>query len=421
MRAHFNRLLSRFLRNRRGSVAQAFALALLPVTFAGGASYDYSNATKERARLQAAIDAAVLAGAKDGSSSWTAKAADVFKAAYKGTAATQFSKDSSGVYIGTATASVQTAFVGIAGFDHMGIAASAKASAADQPDNSCILTLDTGQPLSDEALTFNGAPNVALAGCTIRSNASMKCNGHGTGAAASIAAGTATGCSNPRSGVPVVPDIHAALAVNITKQCSAYPGVAWTPGVIPAVPKVIPVVKTGYIEYHVCGDLTLSGSGSLTLGGADTVIVIENGKLIVDAKASIEAPRTAFVLTGDNTKASSVEFPNGKGQAATLTLSPPTGADNPWRGVSLYQDPSLTFQVDDDWGPGATLNADGLVYLPKANLKIHGNPSSNNPICTKFVLKTFVSNGSVNMNQTTQGCSNLGVKQWQGPGVRLSG
>jgi Flp pilus assembly protein TadG len=374
MRAHFNRLLSRFLRNRRGSVAQAFALALLPVTFAGGASYDYSNATKERARLQAAIDAAVLAGAKDGSSSWTAKAADVFKAAYKGIAATQFSKDSSGVYIGTATASVQTAFVGIAGFDHMGIAARAKASAADQPDNSCILTLDTGQPLSDEALTFNGAPNVALAGCTIRSNASMKCNGHGTGAAASIAAGTATGCSNPRSGAPVVPDIHAALAVNITKQCSAYPGVAWTPGVIPAVPKVIP-----------------------------------------------EAPRTAFVLTGDNTKASSVEFPNGKGQAATLTLSPPTGADNPWRGVSLYQDPSLTFQVDDDWGPGATLNADGLVYLPKANLKIHGNPSSNNPICTKFVLKTFVSNGSVNMNQTTQGCSNLGVKQWQGPGVRLSG
>ena len=40
-------------------------------------------------------------------------------------------------------------------------------------------------------------------------------------------------------------------------------------------------------------------------------------------------------------------------------------------------------------------NADGLVYLPKADLKIHGNPSSNNPICTKFVLNSFTSAGSV--------------------------
>ena len=96
--------------------------------------------------------------------------------------------------------------------------------------------------------------------------------------------------------------------------------------------------------------------------------------------------RVTFVLTGDNTKASSIEFPNAKGKAATLSFSPPTGLNNPWRGVSVYQDPTLTFQVNGDWGPGATLNADGIIYLPKADLKIHGNPSSNNPICTKFVL-----------------------------------
>ena len=87
----------------------------------------------------------------------------------------------------------------------------------------------------------------------------------------------------------------------------------------------------------------------------------------------------------------------------------------------MYQDPALTFQVDADWGPGATLNAEGLVYLPKADLKIHGNPSSNNPICTKLVLNSFTSSGSVNLNQTAQGCENPGVKQWKGPGARITG
>jgi len=218
-----------------------------------------------------------------------------------------------------------------------------------------------------------------------------------------------------------VPDIYAELAVNITKQCSAWPGVTWVPGTVPPSPKVVTLMKPTHTEHHVCGDLTLSGSGDLTGGGADTVIVIENGRLILDGNASIQTSRVAFVLTGDNTKPSEIEFPNGNGHAASLTLSPPTGVNNPWRGVSVYQDPALTFQVDADWGPGATLNAEGLVYLPKADLKIHGNPSSNNPICTKLVLNSFTSSGSVNLNQTAQGCENLGVKQWKGPGARITG
>ncbi|MFL5170331.1 MAG: TadE/TadG family type IV pilus assembly protein [Microvirga sp.] len=417
----FAQFLSQIAQDRRGSVAQIFALALIPVAFMAGAAIDYTRSVAERSELQVAVDAAVLAGAKDASQTWTTTAANVFKAAYKGTASAGFTKDAQGAYVGTASASVPTTFVGIAGIQQIPIGASGKAAGGNQADTSCILTLDTGQPVSDASLTFNGAPNVALSGCTIRSNTSLKCNGHSTGALASIAAGTATGCSNPQSGAAVVPDIYAELAINITKQCSAWPGVTWVPGTVPPSPKVVTLMKPTHTEYHVCGDLTLSGSGDLTGGGADTVIVIENGRLILDGDASIQTSRVAFVLTGDNTKASAIEFPNGNGHAASLTLSPPTGVNNPWRGVSVYQDPALTFQVDADWGPGATLNADGLVYLPKADLKIHGNPSSNNPICTKLVLNSFTSSGSVNLNQTAQGCENLGVKQWKGPGARITG
>ena len=412
----------RFGPDRAGMVAPIFALTLVPILFAAGAAVDYSRASSERVRLQAALDAAVIAGAKDGTANWTSTASNVFTARFGSVngASTQFSA-SNGVYTGTASASSPTAFVGIAGFKQIPIGASAAAAAGNNGDNSCILTLGRNQPVTGESLTFNGAPNVALTGCTIRSNTSLKCNGHDTGAKASIAAGSASGCSNPQSNAPVVPDIYKPLATNITKQCSSWPGAVWAPGVVPPYPMVITVNKGSYTEYHVCGDLTLSGSGALTglSPASDAVIVIENGKLIMDDKATIQANRVTFVLTGDNSKASHIEFPNSKGKAATLSVSPATSSGNPWRGVSIYQDPSLTNTVDNDWGPGATLNVDGLVYLPNANVKIHGNPSSNSPSCAKIVANSLVSSGSVNLNQTAQGCSTLGVQQWAGERLKL--
>jgi hypothetical protein len=72
------------------------------------------------------------------------------------------------------------------------------------------------------------------------------------------------------------------------------------------------------------------------------VIVIENGGLIVANNAAITALRTAIVLTGNNAYGSAIDFPNGNGKSATLTISPPTNASNPWQGFSLYQDPALT-------------------------------------------------------------------------------
>ena len=90
------------------------------------------------------------------------------------------------------------------------------------------------------------------------------------------------------------------------------------------------------------------------------------------------AAGTTLMLSGNNSYASSINFPNGKGHAAALSLSPPTSSSDPWQGVSLYQDPALTNNVNDDWGPGATFNVDGVVYLPNADLVMHGSGASNN-------------------------------------------
>ena len=91
------------------------------------------------------------------------------------------------------------------------------------------------------------------------------------------------------------------MASNITKLCGTNrPGVTWTGGSLPPLSgSFIQVNPTGQTEYHVCGDLTVTGTGYLT-GSAPTtdyVIVIENGKLNIANNANISTKRTAIVLT----------------------------------------------------------------------------------------------------------------------------
>src|SRR5436309_16138855 len=57
-------MFSRFLRDRCGSVAPMFAIAVIPVIGLTGAAIDYSRANSARTGMQAAIDATALAMAK---------------------------------------------------------------------------------------------------------------------------------------------------------------------------------------------------------------------------------------------------------------------------------------------------------------------------------------------------------------------
>jgi hypothetical protein len=101
-------------------------------------------------------------------------------------------------------------------------------------------------------------------------------------------------------------------------------------------------------------------------------------------------------------------------------LSPPTAVENPWQGVALYLDPALTRNVDNSWGPGASFSADGLVYLGNSNVVTDGNTASANSKCTKFVMNSFVTNGSVRLDFAQQNCAAIGLKQWAGITVHLT-
>ena len=424
-RFHLYRQIFAFAAHRGGSIAIQFALAIVPVMGMVGAAVDYSRAVHYRAQLQTALDSAVLAGGKDGGTTWTQVAPNAFDGnlvSPTSASVPTFTKPTNSSYSGTTTAMVPTTFLKILQLNALPVSVSVPG------DNSCLLALDHGKPSSDVGLTLNGAPVVNLSGCSIRSNTSMNCNGHDGNATAAYAGGTASGCGHASSNALVVPDIYASLAGNTQTMCTSYPGATWTVGVAPSgsgvKTRTVSVGSATYTEYHICGDLALSGTGYLTGSspGSDTIVIIENGSLNIANGASISSSRTTLILTGDNSVPSQINFPNGNGKAATLNLSPPTAGDNPWQSVSLYQDPKLTNSVDEKWGPGANFSANGLVYLPNANVVTDGNMGSTNSQCSKFVMNTLTTNGSVNldMDQSVPACSALGLKQWSGTTVYLS-
>jgi hypothetical protein len=410
-------ILARFRRRSEGSVLPLFALAAFPILGLIGASIDYGRAADVRAKLQASLDSAVLAGARDGTANWNQVALNVFDASAGDLVATPtFASNGGGSYSGTVTLGVPTSVLAYMSIASIAVSATSNVVAPD-PDMSCILSLDHGQGLSDVSMNFGGAPSISLSGCSVRSNTSLSCNGHSGGATASIAAGSAVGCSNPQSYASVVPDtIYTKLVNSISTVCGGSSGgVRWDAGSTRIPSGVQTVTKNTYTEYHVCGDLTLSGTGTLigSSPSGDSAIIIENGALTVSNNASVATLRTVIIMTGNTTGASAINFPNGNGQSGTLSLSPPLTASDPWQGVALYQDPRQTSNVSERWGPGATFNVDGVVYLPYADVVMSGIGASNNYKCTKIVTNTFNTNGNVNLNfsQSVDNCNRIGMKQ----------
>src|SRR5262245_26579289 len=107
-----------FQADEAGNVAIIFALALIPMITGLGMAIDYSRASAARTSLQHALDSAVLAGARDGSSAWAATAANVFKSNLEtkpiGFSEPSFSKSNT-YYLGSVNASVPTSILGIVG------------------------------------------------------------------------------------------------------------------------------------------------------------------------------------------------------------------------------------------------------------------------------------------------------------------
>src|SRR5256714_11137313 len=116
---------SEFKQNSEGSVASIFALALIPVVGLVGAAVDYSQANNVRTTLQARLDAALIAGARDGCTNCTATALNTFNAGLASKGAIDinplFELTSTRSYTGTVTAKVPSNFLGVLGVSNIDV------------------------------------------------------------------------------------------------------------------------------------------------------------------------------------------------------------------------------------------------------------------------------------------------------------
>lgn len=171
----------RFSADCKGSVAITVAVAALPMASLVGLAVDYGRAISYQTELKVALDAAVLAGASTSGSSQNTVATNIFNATASSSKLGTFSNPTftaNGLnFSGTVTGQAPTSISQLVGISSFTVGVSSEAEV--QPINACILTLGKGMAASASAFTLNGAPNMNFSGCSIASNASMTCNGHG--------------------------------------------------------------------------------------------------------------------------------------------------------------------------------------------------------------------------------------------------
>ena len=116
-----------FAQNKSGGVATTFAITMIPAMALIGAAADYGQANDDKVRLQAAVDAAVLAGEAAPAANRVAVATAVFNsnissskdfvlttANLTGNTTATFSANSDGTFSGAASATITTGVMGAA-------------------------------------------------------------------------------------------------------------------------------------------------------------------------------------------------------------------------------------------------------------------------------------------------------------------
>ena len=411
--ARIARAAGAFARNlradKRGNILTIFAIAL-PLMIGGlGLGVEGANWYQTKRALQNAADEAVVAAATNNTSTYLSEARAV-TAKYgftNGTANVSVTASNAATcpdgtttcYSVTITKKLPLLFspvFGFAGNTTIGsanaelITSTAVASYQTSPRNYCVLALATSA-LNDDAVFFlaNGGPKADLSGCSIMSNASMRCNGHDLEADYGDAVGTNTGCGNVQtSDMPALADPYAAKAANIpTNSCSTYPQQS---GTLPASNLWTGTKAIGTQTF--CGDVKLTGNVTLT---GDNVIVIQNGQLNLNGFTLQTASGATATLIFSGTNGTYTHTLTGNG---TVDISSPTSGN--WSGVAIYTDPTLTSGVDmSAAGNSPSWNLSGLAYFPHANITWSGivGKATNGHSCFVLVVDKITFNGTTAM------------------------
>jgi hypothetical protein len=408
--AHLRRLWS----DRRGNITIMAALAMPVIAGSLGLGAEVASWYAGKRALQNAADSAAIAAATNATADYKAEAKAVaarygFKDGQDGVtiAAANDAPCPGGknecysVVINRIQPLLLAQAVGFQGDTQMAdgspakiVSAKAVAIQSNAPHEFCILALAGSG--ATEGIRANGSPDADLTGCSIFSNTASNCNGHNLLADWSSAHTTSSACGyNNKGGQDVIADPYSKLSSNIpAATCGS------TYYVAPVKKTDPPLPSTNILQgldnrtvIDICGDAILSGPVFINSGAAGTVIIIRNGSLDLKGYTftSMEGSAVTIIFTGPD-GSSRIHAPIGGGRFDYR--APSTG---PWKGVAIYQDPSLRHGIDIDYGGNTPAwDITGLIYLPHANVRFSGivNKATNGDSCFGLVVDNLLVNGT---------------------------
>jgi Flp pilus assembly protein TadG len=383
-------LATRFRRASEASVLPTFTLALVPMVGMVGGAVDYSRANNVRTHLQAALDTAVLAGARDGTSNWINVATNIFNANVAANGATAassvFNRNNDGTYAANASASVLTNFLGVMGTSSISIDVSSQAIVTNaQAGQFCLLALSSSAHPAIQ-LTGNAAIDVNAPQCVVQVNSN-------SASAVTLNGNTSISSSDNCFVGSVVKVGNATLAPNPKPRCVPVPD----PFATYQKPSVGPC---DYVNYSASGNKTItlqpgvycggmSFSGQVTVTFAPGLFIIKDGVLQANGGSSFTGNGVSFFLTG---LGAGLQI---SGQGNWHVIAPSSG---PLAGFVFLLDPNAAS------GPAASSSQlsgnaemwfEGVIYLPKQLVTLTGGSQSFTPSpYTAYIMDTMSINGN---------------------------
>ena len=367
--------LGDLIRAKSGQVGVIVGLSAVPMAMAVGFGIDYSRAVTLRSQLQAALDAAVIAGAKDGTSGWTTVATNTMTAAVPSgvtVSSKAFALDADGNYAGTATGTLSTTFSSLFALASLQVDVAATAMKPVSGSKVCILLNST---TATPGLLLNSGANLNAPDCEVH----VRSTGN---PAATFNSGTVfTTKKTCVAGSNVIDNggTHASLTKSCTTTTDPFGGTL-------PVPSSATCTYSG-LNYNggavtlspgtYCYGINFNGTTTLTLNPG--VYVIKSGNWNFNG-----GTMTGTGVTFYFPDSSYIQF-NG---TSKLNLTAPTSgtyANLLWYEAQNLSKSSFTINATN----GA--NLEGLIWLPSRNLTLNSGASVSSNKLT-MVLNTLIMN-----------------------------
>lgn len=426
----------RLFRREGGNVAPLMALLIVPIAGAFALVIETGDWYLAQRNLQNAADSAAIAAATTGTTNEATKCGTVkgdFCFEARAAAAKYGYVDGTGnvtvtptygvacpgavaaCYTATITRKLPlylTKLVGYQGDTTIGsaraqiIKAVAVVSKGD-PVNYCMMTLGTG-----DSFVLKGGPNADMPGCDLFSNGNLACSGHTLPSSPfGYAVGSSSCGATPVGGQTTKADPYLALDGNPpipTGSCSNTPPQGSSG----------PILGTDSSTWNgtvLCGDVRLNSNVCIT--AANTVLTIYNGHLDLAGRALRTSSTNPSCTTPPNSSPGSLTIiftgpatgntgagvtythtPIDSGSGGIIDIAAPnSGALS---GIAIMQDSRENGSRDANdmsaFGNSPTLDIQGLIYMPNANLSYRGaiNLHSDGLSCIGIIAKTVTIKGT---------------------------